>query len=259
MLSNKVIVITGASSGIGAEMAKLFSEKNAKIVLLGRSLDRLGEVRATIKRASAEAIQLDVTDVEQVNRVMSSIIEQYGRIDVLINNAGFAVFESFERSTLEQFEAMMDVNYMGIVRCTKAVLPSMLEQKQGHIINIASLAGKIGSAKSTGYSASKHAVLGLTNSLRQELHGTGIIVSAVNPGPIDTPFFKLSDPSGSYLKSMPNWFILKPGLVAKEVLKVIIKRKSEINIPRIANTGVKLIQLFPSLINRLAGRVLNRK
>lgn len=258
MFRDKVVVITGASSGIGAQMAEQLGRNGARVVLLGRSSQRLQQIKDKIG-SQALALQLDVTNSEQVDAVMSHIQDRFSKIDVLINNAGFARFESFEQADLNQFETMMDVNYLGVVRCTKAVLPAMLSKKQGHIINIASLAGKVGSAKSTGYSASKHAVLGLTNSLRQELAGSGIHISAVNPGPIDTPFFDQADPTGEYLANMPKWFILQPEYVAAKVLDLISKPRPEINLPRVATFGVKLIQLFPALMDRMAAGVLNRK
>lgn len=131
---------------------------------------------------------MDVTDNEQVKRTVEAVIAEYGKIDVLLNNAGYGKFENFMSMNVESFEQMMDTNYLGIVRCTKAVVPHMVKQGSGHIVNIASLAGKIGTAKSTSYTATKHAVLGFTNALRMELREQGIQVSAVNPGPIDTPF-----------------------------------------------------------------------
>lgn len=129
--------------------------------------------------------------MKQVEETVQAVIARYGKIDILLNNAGYGQFESFTDMPIESFEAMMDTNYLGIVRCTKAVLPYMLKQGNGHIVNIASMAGKIGSAKSTSYTATKHAVLGFTNALRMELKPKGIFVSSINPGPIDTGFLQL--------------------------------------------------------------------
>ena len=157
-MKGRIVVVTGASGGIGAELAVLLSARGAVPVLLARRTDKLAETAARL--AGEHAIYpLDVTSTEQVTAVMDDIRRRYGAIDVLVNNAGFAFFEPFAEAPLEHFERMMDVNYMGVVRCTKAVLPDMLKRGKGHIVNIASLAGKIGTAKSTGYSASKHAVI----------------------------------------------------------------------------------------------------
>lgn len=257
MFTGKIAVITGASSGIGAIMAKKLSERGATPVLMARSVDKLEQVAASLN-GPYSLFPLDVTSAEQVMQTMRQVIDKYGRIDILINNAGYGIFERFVDAPLEQFEQMMDVNYMGTVRCTKAALPHMLKAGGGHIVNIASMAGKIGSAKSSGYSATKHAVLGFTNCLRQELVGTGVHVTAINPGPIDTPFFDKADPSGSYVKNV-QWFMLKPDQVAERVLRAIERRIPEIDMPAMAGIGVKLFQLFPRAFDKIAYKVLNKK
>ncbi|SCW75825.1 hypothetical protein SAMN04487970_104137 [Paenibacillus tianmuensis] len=253
----KIAVITGASSGIGALMAQMLAQRGAVPVLMARSEQKLAEASAKIQGQHG-VYRLDVTSAEQVTATMERVIAEYGRIDILINNAGYGVFDPFVTAPLSEFESMMDVNYMGTVRCTKAVLPSMLKQGSGHIVNIASMAGKIGSAKSSGYSATKHAVLGLTSCLRQELVGTGVRLTAVNPGPIDTPFFDRADPSGSYVKNV-QWFMLKPERVAQAVLEAIVRGTPEVNLPFMAAAGVKLYQLFPRLFDRVAYKLLNKK
>jgi short-subunit dehydrogenase len=254
---NKVTVITGASSGIGAWIAQELSRLGAIVVLLARSEENLQQ---TVKfmQGKHEFYVTDVTSTEQVFRVVDKVIETYGHIDIIVNNAGYGVFEALADAKLETIEGMMNVNYLGTVRCTKAVLPYMLEAGSGHIVNIASLAGKIGTAKSSGYSASKHAVLGFTNSLRQELNGTGISVTAINPGPINTPFFETADPTGSYVHKMKR-FILEPEQVGQAVIQAIIKRKLEVNIPLTFGWAAKLMQLFPGISNKVAGKILNKK
>ncbi|MBD0383389.1 SDR family NAD(P)-dependent oxidoreductase [Paenibacillus sedimenti] len=256
-ISGKIVLITGASSGIGAVMAQHFSAKGAIPVLTARSTAKLEEIAAGLKGKHA-VFPLDVTDTGQVNAVVEQIIGRFGRIDILINNAGYGIFESFVDAPLANFEEMMNVNYLGLVRCTKAVLPHMLEAGSGHIVNIASMAGKIGSAKSTGYSATKHAVLGFTNSLRQELMGSGVAVTAINPGPISTPFFDRADPSGNYVKNV-SWFMLKPEKVAKELIHAVEKNIPEKNLPIVAAAGIKLFHLFPRAFDRLAYKLLNKK
>ncbi|MFE5320364.1 SDR family NAD(P)-dependent oxidoreductase [Paenibacillus sp. NPDC056579] len=257
MFTGKVAVITGASSGIGAIMAQKLSQRGAVPVLMARSTDKLEAVAASLQ-GPCGVYRLDVTSTEQVMQTMEQVIEQYGRIDMLINNAGYGIFERFVDAPLEQFEYMMNVNYLGTVRCTKAVLPYMLKAGGGHIVNIASMAGKIGSAKSSGYSATKHAVLGFTNCLRQELVGTGVYLSAINPGPIDTPFFDKADPTGNYVNNV-RWFMLKPDKVADRVLHAIERRIPEIDMPLMAGVGVKLFQLFPRAFDKVAYKVLNKK
>ncbi|KQO18016.1 SDR family NAD(P)-dependent oxidoreductase [Paenibacillus sp. Leaf72] len=257
MLNGKVVLISGASSGIGALAAKQLARRGAIVVLTGRNVEKLKAQVAEIG-SNSSYFQMDVTSMEDVQQVIQSVLQKHGRLDILINNAGYGQFEYFETMPVEAFDQMMDTNYMGIVRCTKAVLPYMLSQGSGHIVNIASLAGKIGSAKSTAYTATKHAVLGFTNSLRMELRGKGIVVSAVNPGPIDTPFFSLADPSGNYVKNV-SFFMMKPDYVVKAIVRLIERRKAEINLPKSAAFGIKLYQLFPRLIDRVFGGMLDRK
>jgi short-subunit dehydrogenase len=257
MLKGKVIFISGASSGIGAMTAIRLAERGAIPVLTGRNFEKLKEISSAIK-GKHSYYQMDVTDNEQVKQTVAAVIAKYGKIDVLLNNAGYGQFEYFMSMNVESFEQMMDTNYMGIVRCTKAVIPHMVKQGSGHIVNIASLAGKIGTAKSTSYTATKHAVLGFTNSLRMELREHGIQVSAVNPGPIDTPFFSLADPSGSYVKNV-NWFMMKPEYVVKRIVRLIERRKAELDLPKTASIGIKLYQLLPRTIDLLFGGLINRK
>lgn len=256
-LQNKVVLITGASSGIGALTARLLAERGAIPVLAARSVDKLISVASSIRGEHA-VFELDVTSAELVNEVVSHVLRKYGKIDVLLNNAGYGQFVPFAQAPLSHFEQMMDVNYMGTVRCTHAVLPHMLKAGSGHIVNVASIAGKLATAKSTGYAATKHAVLGLTDALRQELRGSGVLVSAVNPGPIDTPFFERADPEGTYVRNI-GWFLMPPDKVARAIVSVIEKRKPELDLPWTAAAGVKFVRLFPRLSEALFGRVINKK
>lgn len=256
-LRNKVVLITGASSGIGALVAKRLAEQGAIPILTARSKNKMLELSSKIPGEHA-VYEMDVTSNDQVNEVVSHVLQRYGKIDVLLNNAGYGEFVPFAEAALTHFEEMMDVNYLGTVRCAHAVLPSMLERGQGHIVNVASMAGKLATAKSTAYSATKHAVLGFTNALRRELRGSGVQVSAVNPGPIDTPFFDRADPEGTYVKNI-RWFMLAPDKVAKAIVSVIERRKPELDMPWTASVGVKIMQLFPRASEILFGRLMNKK
>ncbi|MDB5052901.1 MAG: oxidoreductase [Bacilli bacterium] len=257
MFTDKVAVITGASSGIGAWMAQELSRQGAVVILIARSADNL-HLTAGKLQGKHEIFITDVTSTEQVFATVYQVVEKFGKIDILINNAGYGIFETFIDAKLETIEDMMNVNYMGMVRCTKAVLPHMLKEGSGHIVNIGSLAGKMGMAKSSGYSASKHAVLGLTNSLRQELVNTGIHVTAINPGPIDTPFFERADLTGNYVKRL-KWIMLDPEKVAKAVLQAIAKRKTEVNLPFVAGAAAKLALLVPGISNAIVRKFINKK
>ncbi|GAA0380194.1 SDR family NAD(P)-dependent oxidoreductase [Bacillus horti] len=258
---NKVIIITGASSGLGEEMAKQIALHGGTPILVARSEEKLKRVQENIQsrtKQHAPYYTADVVDYVSLQQVFQSISESHPQIDVLINNAGFGIFRSFIDAPISEFEQMMDVNYLGVVRCTKLILPMMLKQKHGHIINIASQAGKIGTPKSTAYSASKHALLGFTNSLRHELKEQGIHVTAVNPGPIQTPFFDQADISGEYTRNIER-FMLKPEKVAQKVIHTIHKPVREVNLPSWMEMGSKLYSLFPGIMEKVLSSSFNKK
>lgn len=260
-LLNKNIVITGASSGIGEKVAILTAELGARPILLARSTEKLKEICASIKqKTKIDCIYytLDISDFEQVKVVFNKIYEEVGVIDILLNNAGFGVFEALQEASLDEIRQMFEVNVLGLIACTKEVIPHMLENNRGHIINIASQAGKVGSAKSSGYSATKHAVLGFTNSLRLELFQTNIIISAVNPGPIETNFFNIADKSGNYVKNAKK-IMLKSDFVAAQIVNLMIHPKRELNLPKWMNTASILYHLFPGLADKLLGKQFNMK
>lgn len=256
-LTNKIIWITGASSGIGALIARLVSERGGIPILTARSENKLQEAANAVPGKHGIAV-LDVGCEESVQAAAQSIVAEYGRIDILVNNAGYGLFESAEDMDMRDYEGIMNVNYFGVVRCTKAALPHMRAAGSGQILTVASMAGKFATAKSAGYAASKHAVLGFMNSLRQELRGSGIAVSSMNPGPIDTPFFETADPDGTYVKSVDR-FILPPEKVAREIVRMMETRKAEIDLPRYFGLGVRLYGLMPRTADKLAGRFLNLK
>lgn len=260
MLKNNVVVITGATSGLGKEVALLLAKQEAIVIITGRDEKRLNLVLAELHAISTGhyGYIMDVNSTQSVHDVFDEITALHGKVDILINNAGYGCFATIDQLTIEEYEMMINTNYLGLIRCTKAVLPMMKSQNRGHIVNIASLAGLIGNAKSTSYAATKHAVLGFTNSLRMELRGTGIVVSAVNPGPIRTPFFDIADKDGQYIKNVGK-MILEPTFVAEKIVKLIVNKKEEINLPAIGGFALKLYNLCPRFIDRWFGHLINKK
>lgn len=259
LLENKVIWITGASGGLGRELALEAAKQGAIVVLFGRNESKLNSIKEEIETIGAKSypFAIDLGDLNKTEQITKQIIDEIG-IDGLINNAGFGVFEKAESLNMETVKEMFDVNVIGLIGLTRAVLPYMLKQNSGHIINIASQAGKLATPKSTVYSATKHAVLGFTNGLRLELNDTNIQVSSVNPGPIKTPFFDRADQEGTYAKRVDKW-MLDPTYVAKVTIHLLHKPKREINVPGWMAIGTKLYQLVPSVVERIAGKKLNQK
>jgi uncharacterized protein len=260
-LKGKNIVITGASSGIGEKVALLVAERGARPILLARSMEKLQTIceRINVKTSmNALYFQLDVSNYTQVQDVFTQIKQEVGPIDILLNNAGFGVFDAFHEADFADIEHMFHVNVLGLMACTKEVLPLMMAQNSGHIINIASQAGKLATPKSSGYSATKHAVLGFTNSLRLELTKTNIHVSAVNPGPIETNFFTIADKSGNYVKNV-NRFMLKSDYVAEKIVQLMLNPKRELNLPGWMNVGSTIYNLIPGLAERFVGGFFDKK
>ncbi|EOS58500.1 hypothetical protein C812_00419 [Paenibacillus barengoltzii G22] len=256
-LEGKIVVVTGASSGIGALAAQRLSERGAVVVLAARNAEKLNRVAASLA-GPYRVLEMDVGSDASVKEGFNQILKEFGRVDVLLNNAGYGKFEYLDQMPVSEFAEMMNVNYIGMVRCTKAALPSMKAARSGRIVNVASMAGKIGTAKSTAYTATKHAVIGFSSALRQEVREYGITVSTINPGPIDTPFFDIADPSGGYVNNV-RWMMLKPERVVKAMVKAAEKGTMEINLPWIAGAGAKWYQMFPRLADRLSYRMMNKK
>ncbi|UII54739.1 SDR family oxidoreductase [Cytobacillus spongiae] len=260
-LQGKNIIITGASGGIGAEIATLCAERGANLVLFARSLDKLEQLKEKLQgqfSTNVKVYSLDVANTEEVERQFVQVLDEWGRVDVLVNNAGFGVFREAHEAEMDEIKGMFDVNVIGLMACTRMVLPVMRKQRAGHIINIASQAGKLATPKSSVYSATKHAVLGYTNSLRMELDDYHVFVTAVNPGPIATNFFNIADEKGTYVQNVQK-YMLKPEEVAKKIVDKMFTRTREINLPRWMNAGSVFYALFPSLIEKMGKKAFNQK
>ncbi|MDR7075175.1 short-subunit dehydrogenase [Neobacillus niacini] len=260
-LKGKNIVITGASGGIGAEIAKLCGASGANLVLIARSIEKLNQLQTELQQkhqVRVDVYQLDVSDTDKVKEVFNKILEKIDHIDILVNNAGFGVFREAHEATMTEIKGMFDVNVVGLMACTSMVLPKMRERRFGHIINIASQAGKIATPKSSVYSATKHAVLGYTNSLRMELSDYNVWVTSVNPGPIATNFFNIADEKGTYVKNVKR-YMLQPEYVAKKVVDSMLTKTREINLPRWMNMGSVVYVLFPRLFERIGKKAFNKK
>ncbi|NJP07900.1 MAG: SDR family NAD(P)-dependent oxidoreductase [Chloroflexaceae bacterium] len=189
-LNHRVVVITGASSGIGEATAHHAAAKGARLVLAARRADKLEALAQELGDGGTQALVVptDVTDVGQVQALIDAAIEHYGQIDVLVNNAGFGIFESPLQGDATNLKAMMEVNLYGAVHAMQAVLPHMLERRQGQIVNVASVAGLVTVSNMASYNASKFALVGFSRSLQMSLDGSGVQCAIICPGPVRTPF-----------------------------------------------------------------------
>lgn len=260
-IRNKVIAITGASSGLGEQIAYKCAQNGATVILLARTMKKLKRMKDDIEKKYSVACgiwELDVSQHENITNTFKEIYENFGIIDVLVNNAGYGVFEEAHTASIADIKGMFDVNVIGLMACTKEVIPFMRQKKFGHIINIASQAGKIATPKSSVYAATKHAVIGYSNSIRMELDPYHIFVTTVNPGPIATNFFQIADQSGTYVKSVEK-FMLNPEHLADKIVNSMLTKRREINAPRWMNTGSVIYSLFPKLVERIGRKAFYKK
>jgi len=187
---SKTALITGATSGIGKATAELFAENGIHLILCGRRQERLDELQSTLGlKTKVHILNFDVRDKNAVSNAINSLPENFSKIDILVNNAGNAHgLDTIDEGSLEDWDAMLDINVKGLLYMSKAIIPQMVARKEGHIINIGSTAGKEVYPKGNVYCASKHAVDAINQGMRMDLNAHGIRVGAVNPGLVETEF-----------------------------------------------------------------------
>ncbi|MGR9054098.1 MAG: SDR family NAD(P)-dependent oxidoreductase [Gammaproteobacteria bacterium] len=233
IFANKIVIVTGASSGIGRATALAFAREGAVAVLAARSQEKLEQVAGEIRRDGGQArvVRTDVADRQQVERLVQTVVEEFGRIDVLINNAGGgAVGTVADKRFAEDARHLMEVDFFGKVYCTQAVLPAMRKQGEGAIVNLSSVVGRKAFPRFGAYSASMHAVAAFSDALRQELRGSGIGVTTVHPAWTQTAFFQGVDTA-----DRPAQFLYMKGqtpeAVAGKILKAVQKRSARVIVP----------------------------
>lgn len=254
-MAERVIVITGATGGLAQAIVHLLPASD-RLVLLGRSQERLEQLYG--HRSNTTCMALDIKDSSAIAQTIEQIYAQFGRVDVLINNAGFGEFRAFDAYDNARIDEMFAVNVLATIHLSRLIGAKMAEQARGHIVNIASMAGLMATSKATIYASTKFAVIGFSNALRLELAEHGVFVTTVNPGPIATKFFDTADPSGDYLKSVER-FTLSPEQVAGKVVTILGVNKRELNLPWILNLAHKLYTLFPEIGDWLARTLFNWK
>lgn len=191
-IQNQTVLITGASSGIGAACARTFAQTGARLILAARRLDRLEDLAAELKQTSASdchLLQLDVSDRIQVEAAMGALSASWSAVDILVNNAGLSRgLDPLYEGSIQDWEEMIDTNLKGLLYVTRSLLPGMVERDRGHVINIGSIAGHEAYARGNVYCATKAAVRALSRGIKMDVLGTAIRVSCVDPGLVETEF-----------------------------------------------------------------------
>ena len=249
---DQVVLITGASSGIGRETALTFARQGAAVALAARRRAQLEEVAAAVTAASGRVLVVptDVTDLKAARASVAKVLRKWGRVDILINNAGILLPSPVERLAAADFEAMLRVNVFGALFMMQAVLPSMREHKRATIINVASLAGRRGITPLGGYCATKFALVALSEALRTELDTSKVHVGLVMPGVVDTPMAQGFNQDAAR-PAWPSALNMPPEWVVAAILLATRFRLREISVPPGAATMEVLGALAPALTDTL--------
>jgi NAD(P)-dependent dehydrogenase (short-subunit alcohol dehydrogenase family) len=259
-LKDQVVVVTGASSGIGRATALAFAEKGATVVGVARRAEPLESVMAHCREMGVDAVAMacDVRDAEALDRVARDTAGRFGRIDVWVNNAATHLFGTIEEVPVDLWHGVVETNVFGTYHGTRAALPWMREQSSGVLINVASVLGKMGSPYQSAYVASKHAIRAVSDCTRQELRDVpGIAVCTVLPGPIDTPLFQhAANFSGRRVKP------IKPVIDAHRVAGTIVscaeRPRRECAVGASTTEILGWNRLFPGLVEKIAARQIDR-
>jgi short-subunit dehydrogenase len=246
----KSAFITGASSGLGRLLALRIARDGARLALVARREQQLDALASEIAKLGSEALTLpcDVADRRQVFAAADQAVKHFGGVDILVNNAGYGHHRRFVDWDIDDIERMMQVNYLGTVYATKALLPQMLARGTGWVVFMASVAGKLGVPDESAYAASKFAMVGLAEALSMEVEDGGVHVLTVCPGAVDTEFF-----DAEALERMPpvaRRMMIKPEQVVDAVVDALARGKHEITVPRFIATGYVVRTLAPGFMRR---------
>jgi 3-oxoacyl-[acyl-carrier protein] reductase len=230
LLEDKVAIVTGAATGIGEGIARLFANEGSRVFLLDRNGDLNRTTASSIEAGGhcAKAFEGDVRDPAAINNVVSAAVDQFGSIDILINNAGIYPRVAFVDMTEQQWDEMQDINLKSMFHCTKAVLPHMLAQRSGKIVNISSVTFHLGTANLSHYVASKGGVIGLTRSLAREAGGANVHVNCITPGAVEVEAEK-KVATEEQVRAIVELQSLKRRIVPLDIARVCLFLSSELS------------------------------
>ena len=259
--ANKTIIVTGASSGIGAATAKQFLSLGAKVLLVARNKEKMEEMFGSYNANQYRIYPFDLTALDQINTFVSDIIREEGPIDIVFNNAGISQFGYFEDTNLSVLNKIMKLDYFSVVTFTKAILSHMIEKQSGHIVTNTSVAGLIGSRNRTAYSSAKFALHGFFDSLRSEVAKHNINITLIAPGLVQTNIGKnaLTKSGHTYGKNDRGHANgLSAEAAAKQIVSAVKRKKREVIVAKwndIVWLGIVLRKYFPWLYFELAKRI----
>ena len=228
-ISGRTAVVTGASSGIGAAVARDLARRGAQVVAVARRADRLAEVVDECRGSSPESVAhvADIGEPDTCREVVEQTLERFGSLDILVNNAGVSIHRHAARTPPKDIARLFDVNFFGPVHLTMAALPGMLESGSGSVVNVTSVAGYVPNPGESAYGASKAALSRWSHGLAVDLHGTGVHIGTLSPGPIDTEIWSLDEEVTYQGKRYP------PSVVATAVARMIEREQTHVTAPRL--------------------------
>ena len=260
---DKVIIVTGASSGIGLASAKLFGSYGARVVMAARSLEKMQEMASQVSPDPDKVlcIRTDVSVEEDCRRLVEKTVERFGGIDILVNNAGVSMRAMFKDLDLNVIHTLMDVNFWGTVQCTKFALPYLL-QSRGSVVGIVSIAGYTALPARTGYSASKYAIRGFLDTLRMEHLRDGLNVLVYAPGYTSSQVRRnalTADGSVQGETPLDESRLMSAETVAKRLARALYRRRSQVTLTFLGRLTIFAHRMFPRMTDRLTYRYISRE